>query len=192
MSRLSSFGNLVAPPEILAGVRAIDPTADVIHLGGVEWMLGVRKPNDAARAEVEKQLKTIVTTRNNVVDAADRARVDLEMAKELQLLQLFADGLRPIHIYHVGKGQEYTSLHEIVSDFRERDFNWRMRADAAFKEYARSLSIDEADAERTKTVLAKIQADARSMFRHVIKKARSFVVQGLRPSRRPSSSEATS
>lgn len=192
MSRLSSFGNLTAPPEILAGVRAIDPAADVIHLGGVEWMLGVRKPNDAARAEVEKQLKTISRTRNVVVDVADRARVDVEMAKEVQLLQLFAAGLRPIHIYHVGEGQEYASLHEIVSDFRERDFNWRMRADAAFTAYAKSLSIDEGDAARTRTVLEKVQADARSMFRYAIKKARSVVVQGLRPSRRPSSSQAAS
>lgn len=186
MTRLAGFGVLECPPEIVAGLRAIDPLAELIHLGDAEWMLMVRKPNDHARDEVDKQLKTIATVRNEVVDVADRARVDLEMAKELQLLQLFGSGYRPIHIYAVGQGQPYASLHAIVADFRERDFNWRFRPDAAFAELQDAISLDAGDARRTAVVLEKVRQDAKSMFRYVMRGARSVVVQGFR-AMRPSS-----
>lgn len=189
MSSLAGFGSLAAPLEILQGLRAIDPAADLVHLGGAQWLLGVRRPNPEAAAEIEKQLKTLTLTRNEVVDVADRARVDQETALELQLLQYCATtGFRPIHPYTIDNGR---SMHEIVQDFALRDHNWRNRPDAAFAELAEAVSIDAADAKRTAIVLAKIQADARSMFRYVIRRARSVVVQGFRR-RSPSSAEASS
>lgn len=147
-------------------------------------MLGVRKPNAEAAAEVEKQLKTIVTVRNEVVDMADRARVDQEIALELQLLQFCAStGFRPIHPYTLAQGE---SMHAIVQDFALRDHNWRTRPDAAFAELAEAVSLDAGDARRTAIVREKIMQDARSMFRYVMRGARSVVVQGWRVMR-PSS-----
>lgn len=189
MTRLPGFGTFDCPPEIAAGLRAVDPAAELIHLGGAQWLLGVRKPNPEAAAEVEKQLKTLVTVRNQVADAADRARVDQEIALELQLLQYCATtGFRPIHPYTIGPRR---SMHEIVQDFALRDHNWRTRPDAAFAELAEAVSIDAGDARRTAIVLAKVQADAKSMFRFVMKGARSVVVQGFR-ALRPSSLGASS
>lgn len=170
--RLAGFGVLECPPEIGAGLRAIDPLAELVHLGGAEWLLGVRKPNPRASEQIERQLKTIATTKNEVADVADRARVDLEMAKELQLLQLFASGFRPIHIYTIDGDK---SLHEIVKDFETRDYNWRVRPEEAFAELRDELSFDVQDRKRTALIFEKVAAEAKDMFRFVVRGARGFL-----------------
>lgn len=169
---IAAFGDRVAPPGILEGLRAIDADADLVHLGGNEWMLGVRRPNPAAQERIDRQLKTILTTKLEVADAVDRFRVQSEMGKEFQLLQFFATGFRPIHIYTV----EGDPGHDIVADFQLRDFNWRVRPEAAFRELADEVSVDVQDAKRTALVREAMNQEAGSMFRFFMRKAKSFLV----------------
>src|SRR5690606_31719078 len=97
------FGYLTAPENVLTALRAVDPDADLVHLGGNEWMLGVRKENHAARERVERQLKIMTTTRLEVGDIADRAAAESQLGKEFQLLQFFASApFRPIQHYRIG------------------------------------------------------------------------------------------
>lgn len=173
-----TIGYLDAPQEVVTALRAIDPDADLVHLGGNEWLLGVRKPNDAARQKVEEQLKQLTTSRILLGDAAERAYTEAQMGKELQLLQFCASApFRPIQLYHVGGGEGEVTFGEIVQDFRLRDFNWRTRPEAAFRELKEAVSTDIADARRTELVREKMRAEAGSMFRFVMKKARSILLR---------------
>lgn len=176
MSRLAGLGTLDAPPEILAGLRAIDPDADLIHLGGDEWLLGVQKENHPAKARIEEQLKTISHESVAVRDPADRARVFMEMAREVQLLQFYANGFRPIHLYECPAGPQA----DLVENFRLRDFNWRIRPAAAFRELADEVSFDVQDRKkRTNVVRDFMRLEGKSLCRHVFKRAKSFLQPGL-------------
>lgn len=170
-----SFGLLDAPTEIRSALREIDPDADLVHLGGREWLLGVRRPNAAAEQRVREQLTQLTTTKLEVSERAERALAESQLGKELQLLQFFASApFRPIHLYEIG-GEGGTSFGAVVRDFRLRDFNWRTRREAAFRELKDAVSFDLADQKRTGLVREFIRQESRSMFRFVMKKARSFL-----------------
>jgi len=47
------------PPELLAQLRAIDPTAELIHFGGGDWRLGAVNPTDTRTRDGELMLKTM-------------------------------------------------------------------------------------------------------------------------------------
>jgi len=175
------FGYLTAPENVLTALRAVDPDADLVHLGGNEWMLGVRKENHAARERVERQLKIMTTTRLEVGDIADRAAAESQLGKEFQLLQFFASApFRPIQHYRIGDGPGEMTFGEVVRDFELRDFNWRTRREEAFRELKDAVSMDVADARRTALVREKVQAEAGDMFRYILRGARN-VLQRVNP-----------
>lgn len=161
----------MAPPEVQAALKEIDPAARLVHLGGREWLLGVQRPNPAARAKVEDALKKLSSaTVSGSIDLAERVALQNELGKEFQLMQLCAEGFRPIHLYEVDG-----SFAEVVNDFRLRDHNWRVRPEAAFREMRDELSFDVQDAKRTERVREAMDQEGGSLFRHVFKKAKSFL-----------------
>lgn len=167
---LASLGSRVVPPDVLAALREIDKAANLVHLGGREWLLGVERPNPAAKKKVEAQLKAITEGRIGGIDHADKVRVQNELGKEFQLLQLCAQGFRPIHLYDVDD-----SFAHVIEDFRLRDFNWRTRPEAAFRELRDEISFDVQDAKRTEIVREAMDQEGGSLFRHVFRKAKSFL-----------------
>lgn len=171
------IGTRQAPPEVLVQLRAIDPKADVVHLDGPSWLLGVRAENVAARDRIDKQLKQIVATPNTVEDPADRAMIARQIACEFELLQLYAKGFRPIQVYKVGP--RLTTWGELVEDFRLRDFNWRTRPREAFAELQDAVSLEAGNARRAERMREYVQAVSKDVWRRVFGKAKSFVLGAL-------------
>lgn len=169
---LASLGSRVVPPDVLAALRTIDKAAQLVHLGGREWLLGVERPNLAAKQKVEAQLKAITEGRVGGIDHLDKLRVQNELGKEFQLLQLCAQGFRPIHLYDV---DDSLGFGHVIEDFRLRDHNWRTRPEAAFRELRDEISFDVQDAKRTEIVREAMDQEGGSLFRHVFKKAKSFL-----------------
>lgn len=161
-----------APPEALIPLREIDPDAELLHLGGDEWLLGTRGPNPAAAQKLAKQLSRLDPLK----------AMDHELGKEFQLLQICADGFRPVHLYEIGSPVTYDDGRErpctwgyIVEDFRMRDFNWRTRAKAALQETRDAASLEKANAWRDDVLRDFAEAEGPSLHRHVFKRARGFL-----------------
>lgn len=182
------IGQQRAPGPILARLREIDPKADVVHLDGREWLLGVRAENHPARDRVEAQLRHAVAAPNELADAGERALIGRQMACEIEVLQLCANGFRPIQLYQVDEsrptgyrgffadGPRAWTWGEVVEDFRLRDFNWRTRREAAFGELRDEVSTERGERERTARFMDYISARARDVYQRVFAKAKSVAV----------------
>lgn len=169
---LPGFGSYQAPPELLAALREIDPAADLVHLGDDAWLLGVRQPNAPARARLDEQLTKITRAQITGHDAAERALVQAELAKEVAVLQLCADGFRPIHLYHADQ-PGWGRL--MIEDFRLRDFNWRTRREAAVQELREEISFDHQDKKRTNLLVEFFEQEGSSLWHKVMRRAKSFL-----------------
>jgi len=172
MRTVGIVGEGVCPPNILAALQEIDSSADLIHLGGTSWWLGVRAPNPAAKtglAHAHAKASKIP----QVEDPADRAYAEVELAKELRMYQIMAEGFRPIALYEV----EGSPGHDIVEDFRIRDFNFRTKSeDQIMRELKASISMEELNRPRIQRFGELAREKAAEAFRYVFKRARSFVV----------------
>jgi hypothetical protein len=163
-----SFGNETAPPETLAALREIDPAADLVHLGGAEWMLGIRGPNPGAQERIARQLRLLEPMKHT----------SPELGREFQLLQFYAGGFRPIMLYRLGDldpDGETITFGWIVDDFRIRDFNHRVRPAEAEAEFRAAISLDEGNKRRAQVFADYFDAEGGSLWRHVMAGARSFI-----------------
>lgn len=168
----SDLGTLIAPAGTLQDLRAIDPAADLVHLGGEQWLLGVRVANPGAHERIRRQLKLLDPHKHTSHDAG----------KEFQLLQFYATGFRPIMVYELGQmGVDERGLPSkidflyIVDDFRIRDFNHRIRPDAAEAEFRNAISLDAGNRRRADRVREAMDQEGRSIWRHVMAGARGIV-----------------
>lgn len=162
------MGTLTAAPETLQALREIDADADLVHVEGRKWLLGVRGPNPGAQDAIRRQL-TIVDPHKNT---------SREAALEFELLQLFAGGFRPIQLYTIGDiapDGGVVTFGWIIEDFRIRDFNYRTRRSEAEAEFLDAISLDEADKKRSQVMADFAEAEGPSLFRHVMRRARSFL-----------------
>lgn len=172
VSRVGMLDGQQAPPEVLAGLRRIDSKADLIHLGGGQWWLGIRAPNPKAHeqlAHAQLRARGIPT----IADPAERAVAQMELAKEFKMRQIMADGFRPVALYDFPGAPDHT----VVEDFRIRDFNWRTKTEAQIQRELRehaSMDLRNMDRIRRFTELAKEKAS--EAFRYVFRRARSFLV----------------
>lgn len=160
------------PPEILAALRAIDPKAELVHLGGTSWLLGVRGPNPAA----VKQLARVMTIPRPMppgLTDSERATLDLEIACQMQVAQLCADGFKPVQMYTMAR-----PTHEVVQDFALRDHNWRVRPKEAFQEMKDAASLDLGNKRRVQRFRESVQAESKSMFKYLMQKAKNFLMPG--------------
>lgn len=176
MSRsIAGLGLGEVPPGVLQSLRDIDPSADLVHLGGSQWLLGARRPNGAAREKLERHLAQVHAARTGALDVAERAVVDMELAKELAVLQLCADGFRPIQLYDLANPR--WTFGAIVEDFRLRDYNWRTRPEAAVQELREEISFDVQEQKRTDRMREFIDQEGGSLFRYVMRRARNFLMR---------------
>ena len=145
------IGQRKAPPGVLTAIQEIDPLADIVHLGGSEWLLGVRKENMQAAQRVQDELEQLdgQAGRLGHHQVAMKEVLELEQAKEIEVLQYCARGFRPIHLYDL----EETTWPEVVMDFRIRDHNWRTRRDSAIREMKEAISFEERDRWRDEVLI---------------------------------------
>lgn len=162
----------LAPPETLEALRGIDPDADLVHVEGATWILGVRKPNPEAQERIQRQLQLV-----DLYKATSYAA-----GLEFELLQLYAGGFRPIQLYTLGEeleGGEVVTFGWIVEDFRLRDYNWRVREKAAHAEFRDAISLDRGNERRANVFRDFFDAEGKGLWRHVMAKARNFLQPGL-------------
>jgi hypothetical protein len=168
------LGSLTAPPETLSALQGIDAAADLVHLGGNEWMLGVRGPNPGAQERIHKALRRLHPVKG----------LSHELGREFQLLQFYASGFRPIMLYQLGEldpDGEPITFGWIVEDFRIRDFNWRVRPREAEAELKDAISLDAGNKRRAQVMADYFDQEGGSIFRHVFKRARSLVQRAAIP-----------
>lgn len=168
----AGFGAETAPAEVLEALRQIDPTADLVHVHGRTWLLGTRRPNPGAQARIQKQLRLLEPHR----------LTDPTSGLEFQLLQFYAGGFNPISMYELGtEGRDEAGqvaqidFSYIVEDFRIRDFNWRVRPKEAEAEFLDAISLDAGNRRRAALMAEFADQEAGSLFRHVMRRARSFL-----------------
>lgn len=94
-----------APEHVRRGLRELDPTAEVIHLGAGRWIVGRVRPTVHARRTAERMLETFETALSNGAKMSPRGREKARFA----LLAL--QGFRP------------------VAEYRLRDLDWRVVED---------------------------------------------------------------
>lgn len=162
-----------APPEILTALREIDPAADLVCVQGGYWILGVRAPNPAAEEALAGELKG--DPHGAILRATERDEAQSMMAMpragaRLALLQLYASGFKPIRMIKTDR-----PTHEIVDDFRIRDFNWRTRPEAAFDEFRQEASMDVQNAKRSDVLREFVRGEGHSLFKFIMKRAKGFL-----------------
>jgi hypothetical protein len=175
------IGSRTTPEEIKTALEAIDPNAELIHLQGKRWWLGVRAPNPEAAdpmelADAHKAMSTLPT----IEDKAERAMMEVELAQEFTMRQIMAEGFKPVALYVVGKGEDYETLHQIVEDFRIRDYNWRTMTPEQQEQALRdSFSMEKRNAPRIKRWGQMAKEAASEAYNFIFRGARSFMLGAL-------------
>lgn len=131
-SRVYFPSERTCPPDVLRGVRAVDPAAELLYAGRGIWMLGVlnfswpayqQAVHAIARLrENGTKLPTVGgTAEENALELEQRARAN---AAKLRYHQLLLQGYRHIAIYEQNDPDS-----RIVHDFQARDCEHRVLAD---------------------------------------------------------------
>jgi hypothetical protein len=186
MNDVHVLGPLRAPEEIVRAIQEIDPKAELVHLEGKKWWLGVRAPNPAAVEQLEDAHR-LASTRPTIPDPAERAMAEVELAREFQMYQVMARGFRPIAIYTVDGGlrEDGWAWPDVVDDFRQRDRHYRTTSpDQRYTAIKRAISMDWLNLQRAIEWGKMATEAAAEAFRFVFKKAKSFTRRAIGSRRR--------
>lgn len=172
------LGSRETPEEIRTALEAIDPNAELIHIQGKRWWLGVRGPNPKAADPMElASAHDAMARMPDIIDPAERAAMEVELAQEFTMRQVMAEGFRPVNLYTVGKDEEWENLHEVVDDFRVRDYNWRtMSQEQQERELRDAASMDLRNQSRIREWGQNAKEAAAEAYDFVFKGARSFML----------------
>lgn len=163
-----------APPEVLEKLRAIDPRARLVHLGGATWWLGIAETNGPAKKRLEKMMKQFDAAESvlEVHDSFARAMALERVAKEALMNQIMAygvddaGGFRPVELRECSTLADF---HELVEDFRRADWSWKALGLKRVMEGLRDAR------ERGLQLKDRIQADARSWWHHFVRQSVSIL-----------------
>lgn len=160
-----------APPDILARLREIDSRAELLYAGDGVWILGVINPNDRVAKGAFRALEREL-----------RKPILKQQPRRIAVLRHVAEnGFRLINDYVVDEKGDWA---KVVEDFRERDFNWRNRAEAAFAENLERADIHgESYHQRVAMMHDYAQSEGRSIWRHAIAGAKSVLQRVSFPGR---------
>jgi len=101
-----------APPHLRAALRALDPSVEVIHLGGMSWCVGRVRPTNESVRIAQRMLATYWAM-------SDRARAHPRSVRRYRLALAALQGFRPIQQYTLRELDD-----RVVKDFQESA--WRM------------------------------------------------------------------
>jgi hypothetical protein len=168
------------PPALLAELRRIDPTAELLYVGEGRWILGAVRFNwpvvqkaIGALTKIEAQTATYLTV-DYTMDTpaaevnrnpAERRAAAARQARTLAWCRALIQGFRPIAEYHGDPGGH------IVRDFEMRDFIHRALPDLYELLEAEAVG-DNAEQAKAKLLLDGLRTkgmDAwRSIMRHKV------------------------
>lgn len=129
---LPQFPHLRRPPQhVVAGLRQVDPTADLVYMGWAKWLLVSVRPN----REVIQQSQRILTNARRLLElwrANPKYRENPGAFRRLigryDFAVLATMGARPITEYVI-QGEPTSA---IVDDMRRMDWLFRHTTDEAF------------------------------------------------------------
>ena len=177
------------PPALLAELRRIEPTAELLYVGEGRWLLGTvrfRWDNYAkaarALAKIERDnatnLTAIVAHAEVGRDKATLRAAAYRQSRNMAYLRAVMQGFRPIADYTI-QGEPDS---RIVHDFARRDWLFRVAPDASDQE-----KLDEADgtaaARRKLEVLRDTLTLAKAGFRRAVRGLTQIVTHGFRERR---------
>ena len=166
------------PPELLAQLREIDPTVELIHFGGGDWRLGAVNPTDVRTRDGELMLKTFQ-------EQKDRRAIEPD-PKNVLLARLVIQGFAQIEKYTATMGISNTVVDSegtpctVLEDFRARDFAWRK--DQGKSVFERRLAVTNGDVKRAEhdaQLKEFIRTDGRSHYRREIRNRVQFGFGGM-------------
>lgn len=166
-----------APPALLAQLRAIDPTVELVHFGGGDWRLGAVMLTDERVASGEailgQLLKQPLRDRN---------------IKTVLLGMLSIQGFAQIEKYFASTGDISGTVYveggldgkegylcTVLEDFRERDHAWRKDQGAAkFAERLYLTSNEPARVENEKQRQEWLRTDGRDHYNREVRNRKTF------------------
>jgi hypothetical protein len=119
------------PPAVRRGLRAIDPTAELVYLRTGNWLLGSVRPT---RIRQRKAIRVLDGLSRHGADTTGMTDAEIDLLRyqrygTFMVAKLILQGFAPIKLYHTWDPDS-----SIVEDFRRRDWLYRHRADAEFAE----------------------------------------------------------
>ena len=153
-----------APGDVMARLRELDPTLDLVHLGAGHWLLGSVQPNEQRRHFCLR-----ILNRQYSMPASSRS------AGRILCYALYADGFRPIAMYAETEVQNGAC----VRDFELREYNYRNRPEETFRARLREAEGEDALEKRIVAILDHVHSEWRSVHRYAMRHARSIRHPGL-------------
>lgn len=164
----------VAPALLVAALRAIDPNAELIHVGDGHWWLGVVTPSNHREQQGEVILKF------------ERERGDEANPRNIMLGLLLREGFARINGYRTdgdpsGDVVDYDgNKTTILADFQERDYWWNFDGGKAKVKERLHAASDANEMEEARAMSLEYAInDGRSHFRREMKDRKTFGFGGM-------------
>lgn len=159
--RYDSIEGKETPALLLAALRQIDPSIELVYTGSSRWLLGSVQKTDERKRMGEHILAT-------------ESRRSPANMRNVLLGKLAVQGFSPIAEYF--GGDPSGTVHDttgrpcsILDDFRERDYWWRTEKDRIFKQ---RLDISSGDAEAREAEALRLEymrTDGRAHYNREVK-----------------------
>lgn len=158
----------LCPPQLLADLRVIDESVELIHFGGGDWRLGSVVPSPERCTQGQKILDQL-------------ERLDHPNPKNILLGILAAQGFSQIEQYTATMGIDGTVTDSsgnpctVLEDFRARDSEWRRdRGEAVFKERLEITLGTKKQAESDAKLRDYVHNDGRDHYRREMRGRKVF------------------
>lgn len=163
-----------APPLLLARLREIEPTAELIYFGEGDWRLGSVRKSDA-RTEAGEHILAAESRRS----PANPKNVLLgHLLKEgfAQIAQYKCDGDPSVGLVRDGDGNECS----IIEDLRERDYNFHLdQGKAVFAQRLEHTDGTVRERENRRRAHDYLVNDGRDHYRREIRHRTQFGRGGM-------------
>jgi len=163
-----------APALLVAALKGIDASAELIHVGGGHWWLGVVSPSDMREQQGE------------VILAHERERGHESNPRNVMLGELLREGYARVNGYTTDgdPADDVTDydghLVKILEDFRERDYWYNHDGGKAKMLERLRISAGEGDENATRALsLDYAINEGRSHFRREVKDRKVFGFGGM-------------
>lgn len=130
----------MAPEYVMRGLEELDPTACIVHLGGVRWLVGKIRPSSLVRADACEMFDHWT----RAVQGSGR-RLSPSGRMRVRFAQLALLGVRPVELYTILWGEPDG---RIVADFERSRWLWLHTSDNEMQQDLDDSGTVERDASR--------------------------------------------
>lgn len=180
---------LDTPTLLLAELRTIDPTVELVYAGEGRWWLGAVSDNHERRRRAEIMMAQLEHAERHILSGEERAADRKLSPRTVMLCKLNLQGFALIETYHgrdphgtmlvnPGPDQYYCSM---VEDFRERDACWRRdQGKAKFTERLLASMEEPERLEAEAQMKEYLATDGRDQYRREFRNRITVGAKGAR------------